>query len=72
MNEQTLEFAVFCIESLAKKLNENPADVYRLLTKSTNLLNEYIVPFYEPLHSQGEEYIVNELIEILQEKGVLA
>lgn len=71
MNEQTLEFVVFCIESLAARLNKNPADIYCLLTKSTNLLNEYIIPFYEPLHSQSKDYIINELIEILQEKGVL-
>ncbi len=44
------------------------ADVYKLI-KNTNVLDEYIIPSYEPLHSQSKHYIVEDLIEVLQERG---
>lgn len=71
MNERVLEFSIFCIESLAEKLNINAKKVYNLLTKDTDLLDSYIIPCYEPLHTQSKNYIINELIEVLKEKGVM-
>ncbi len=46
-------------------------DVYKLI-KNTNVLDEYIIPCYEPLHSQSKHYIVEDLIEVLQERGALS
>ncbi len=71
MNERVLEFSIFCIESLAEKLNISAKKVYNLLTKDTGLLDSYIIPCYEPLHTQSKNYIINELIEVLKEKGVV-
>jgi hypothetical protein len=64
-------FAVFCIESLAEELNIPGDEVYRLLTEKSDLLDGYIIPSYEPLHTQGKAYIVRELIELMRERGVL-
>lgn len=66
-----LEFAVFCIESIAIKLNSLPEAIYRKLAIDSNILNEYIVPEYEVLHTQGKEYIINDIVELMQEKGVI-
>lgn len=65
-----LEFAIFCIENVASKLNVDAAKVYAALTEQTDILNEYIIPGYEVLHTQSKEYIVNDIIDIMKERGV--
>lgn len=47
MNERIMEFAIFCIENIATKLNIDPQKVYDLLSKDSNILENYIVPEYE-------------------------
>jgi hypothetical protein len=71
MNENTLEFAIFCVESLAERLNIDAEKIYKLLRVDSNILYDYIVPCYEALHSQSKTYIVDDLIEVMKVKGVL-
>lgn len=66
-----LEFAVFCIENIAIKLNSLPEAIYKKLAIDSNILNEYIVPEYGVLHTQSKEYIINDIVELMQEKGVI-
>lgn len=70
MDESKLEFTIFCIESLAETLGINSKKVYKLI-KDADMLDDYIVPCYEPLHSQSKHYIVKDLIEVLRERGAL-
>ena len=65
-----LEFAIFCIENVASKLNVDAAKVYVALVEQTDILNEYIIPEYEVLHTQSKEYIVNDIIDVMKERGV--
>lgn len=65
-----LEFAIFCIENVAAKLNVNAVKVYTALTEQTDILDEYIIPSYETLHTQSKEYIVREIIDVMKERGV--
>lgn len=65
-----LEFAVFCIENVAKKLSVDGSVVYDMLAVQTDILQHYIIPCYDVLHTQGKEYIVNDLIDMLKAKGV--
>lgn len=67
---QELEFAIFCIENIAEKLKKKADQVYVALTEKSSILNEYIVPEYEMLHTQGKEYIINDIIEVMKERGV--
>lgn len=53
------------------RLNSFPEAIYRKLAIDSNILNEYIVPEYEVLHTQGKEYIINDIVELMQEKGVI-
>ena len=69
LNSTELEFVVFCIENLAKELDVNAETVYRVLKKS-NIIEEYIVPEYEILHTQSKEYIVNDIINVMRERDV--
>ncbi len=70
MPEET-EFVVFCIENVAMRLNIDAAEVYDAFTKKTDLLDSYILPCFDVLHTQGKEYIVNDLIDRLKEKGIV-
>lgn len=69
-NSNELEFAVFCIENVAAKLNVNAERIYQALTEKSDILNSYIVPEYEILHTQSREYIVNDLLDVMKERGV--
>ena len=66
-NKDELEFIIFCIENIAIKLNVDARKVYDVLEKS-NLLNNYIVPSYDVLHTQSKEYIVNDILEAIKER----
>lgn len=69
-NSRELEFAVFCIENIAQKLGVDAVRVYSALTEKSDILNGYIVPEYEILHTQSKDYIVNDILELMEERGV--
>jgi hypothetical protein len=69
-NANELEFAIFCIENVAARLGVNAEQVYRAFTENSNILNGYIVPEYEVLHTQSREYIVDDIIDVMRERGV--
>lgn len=69
-NERELEFAVFCIENVAIHLNTAAEKVYDALTVNSEILNGYIIPCYDILHTQGKEYIVEDILELMKEKGI--
>ena len=66
-----LEFAIFCIENVAISLGKDAQEVYKMLTEGSNILNSYIIPEYEMLHTQSKEYIVNDIIDFMKESGVM-
>ena len=68
---KALEFAVFCIENVAKKLSVDGTMAYDMLAVQTDILQQYVIPCYDVLHTQGKEYIVNDLIDMLKAKGVI-
>lgn len=70
-NDRELEFAVFCIENVAAALGKPSDDVYRALSGDKGILHQYIIPSYDVLHTQGKEYIVNDICEVMAERGVL-
>ena len=61
-NSSELEFVVFCIENVAAKLGMD--------AEKSDILSGYIVPEYEVLHTQSREYIVDDLIDVMKERGV--
>jgi len=69
-NEQSF-FAVFCIESVADELEMSGDIVYKMLTKESDILDNYIIKCYDVLHTQGKEYIVDDIISFMKERGVL-
>ena len=69
-NSEELEFAVFCIENVAAKLDVDAKRVYQAFTEKNDILHGYIVPEYEVLHTQSREYIVKDLLDVMKERGV--
>lgn len=65
-----LEFAIFCIENIASRLHVDAQKVYVALSEQTNILNDYIIPEYEALHTQSKDYIVDDIIDVMHERGV--
>ena len=63
-----LEFAIFCIENVASKLHVDAQKVYTALTEQTDILQEYIIPEYEVLHTQSKDYIVDDIIDTMRER----
>ena len=69
-NTDELEFAVFCIENIAARLGKNAEEVYQALTEKSDILNSYIIPEYEMLHTQSKDYILDDLISLMEERGI--
>jgi hypothetical protein len=71
MNSNELEFAVFCIENVAEHLGMKGNQVYKLFTENSDILDGYIIPYYGSLHTQGKEYIVNDIVEYMRELEII-
>lgn len=69
-NSTELEFVIFCIENVAVRLGVGAECVYQAFTEKSDILNGYIVPEYEVLHTQSREYIVDDLLDVMKERGV--
>ena len=64
-------FAVFCIEALADETGTTGDKIYKMLSEDSDILDSYILPCFDALHTQGKDYIVRELKELMQKRGVL-
>ena len=71
MNYDNVDFITYCIGNLSRRLNLSAVEVYRRL-KQSGILYGYIVPSNDVLHTFGKEYLMEDLIEYMKEKGVLA
>ena len=69
MDRKTLEFAVFLIHALADSWDRPYRRVYQVLNE-TGILDDYILPFYDVLHTQGKQYLVADITGFVRDKGV--
>lgn len=70
MQEYQLDFVTYCVGNLADRLNMSASKVYKML-RSTDILNGYMIPCYDVLHTFGKEYIMDDLINLLKKRGAL-
>lgn len=68
--EKELNFSIFMLYALAEKWKKTPAAVYQILN-TTGILDFYIIAGYDVLHTQGKEYLVEDITEFVREKGVV-
>lgn len=64
-------FAVFCIEALAEELGTSGDKIYTMLVDRSDILDSYIVPCYDVLHTQDKEWVVRDLLGLMQTRGLL-
>lgn len=67
--KKELTFSIFILYSLADKWKMSPAAVHKILNQ-TRILDDYIISCYDVLHTQGKEYLVEDITEFVREKGV--
>jgi hypothetical protein len=65
LEDRKTEFVVFCIENTAERLKCSGNDVITALDK-THGVEDFLYPSYEALHTQGKDYIVDEVIDYLK------
>lgn len=66
-DEILMGFVVSCIEDVADKMQIDYNDAYRRLDE-VGMISDYIIPFYETLHSESRENLTSGLINTLTRK----
>ena len=69
MDKNILEFITFAIGSVAERLQKCPSEIYKIFRQS-NVIAGYLIPAYDVLHTFGRQYLVDDVLDFLQEKGV--
>lgn len=69
MSREVLEFVTYCISKLSDFLGISQRDVYSRL-KDSGILDSYLIPCYDVLHTFGSRYLMEDLTDIMCEKGV--
>lgn len=71
--ERVIIFVCSCIESVAERLACKATEVYRRMER-VGLIKDYIIPFYDTIHTESRENVTIDIIETLefweQKKGV--
>jgi hypothetical protein len=65
--EKLIEFISFCIENFKIKHNMKGRDVANLFKKSQVI--QFLTEGYEMLHTQGKDYIIEEIDIFLKNRG---
>ena len=69
-NDEQLKFIVFIINQISQTVKKPTATVYKYLSES-GILDEYIIDCYDSLHTLGREYLVNDITEMLRDRGIV-
>jgi hypothetical protein len=59
-----MAFVATCIEATARLLNVSYKDVYQRM-KKVGIIEDYIIPHYEALHSESRENLAEGMVECL-------
>ncbi|MBP3227274.1 MAG: DUF3791 domain-containing protein [Bacteroidaceae bacterium] len=65
-----LDFVTYTIGCLSERLGLSQPDVYDRLQQS-GILSGYIIPAYPVLHTFSGEYLTDDIVDYMKEKGVL-
>ena len=64
-----MTFVVFLLYQLSEAWHMIPSKVYERL-KEADVIDGYILPCYDTLHTLGAQYLVEDLTDLVQERGV--
>ena len=60
-----MAFVATCIETTARYLNAEYKEIYQRMER-VGMIDHFIVPNYEPVHSESREILAERLVECLQ------
>ena len=69
MNRNSMEFVVYLIHACADRWQLTPKQVYQKM-EQCGCINKYLVPHYEILHTQGTGYLVDDIKQYMDVRGV--
>ena len=69
MSRNQLSFAVFVLNKYALATKQPIAEVYQHFSK-LNILDDYILKHYDVLHTLGENYLIEDLTELVAQKSL--
>ena len=69
MNKESFSFVIYMIHACSSRWGKLPSKVYTMLQKA-GCIDNYLVPHYDILHTQGTNYIVEDIKEYLKIRGV--
>ena len=69
MDKNILEFITFAIGSVAERLQKSPSEIYKIFRQS-NVIAGYLIPAYDVLHTFGRQYLVDDVLDFMKEKGI--
>lgn len=67
LGELKLAFAASCVEGLARRLGVPYTEVYERMSR-TGVIENYILPFYDTLHTESREYLLDDILEYINNK----
>ncbi len=68
MDKKKLEYVTCVIGALAQMTGQQCSNIYKKL-QSAGLINDYLVPAYDALHTFSLEYVAQDVIGLMKEKG---
>ena len=69
MNKDSFSFVIYMIHACADRWHKYPSEVYKTLQES-GCIDHYLVPHYDILHTQGTNFVVEDIEEYLGARGV--
>jgi hypothetical protein len=67
LDELKLAFAASCVEGIARKTGKPYYEVYERMSKAGAIEN-YIIPYYDTLHTESREYVIDDVMEYIENK----
>ena len=69
MNKESFSFVIYTIHACANRWGKSPSEVYEILDRS-ECIGKYLVPHFDILHTQGVDYIVEDIVNYLNVSGI--
>ena len=68
MTKEVFEFVIYMIHACAQKWGQSPSVVYKRM-QNASCIEDYLVPHYDVLHTQGTSFVVEDIEEYLKMRG---
>lgn len=69
MNEDSFSFVIYMLHACADRWHTTPAKVYQAV-KDSGCIDQYLIPYYDILHTQSTDYVVHDIDEYLKNRGM--